>query len=867
MNMRTTETTKGKVIDNLVCPDLTARFDKMKAERRNKIFTQLLELQQKRLQEFPKRDIKITLPDGKQIDGKTYETTPLKIAAKINKKLGQDACVARVRYSKRDNNFFGKVVDVDEFEENQESNDWELVDLFVPLEGDCEIEILTFEHPIGKQTFWHSSAHILGKAFEELYGGFLTHGPPIESGFFYDAFLGNKKLTPDNYAEIEKVAMDFCSKNLSYEKLLLTKEQALELFADNPFKVKLIQAKIGDNANTSAYRCGDLIDLCTGPHIPSTGRVKAFKVTKNSSAYWLGNQQNDDLQRVYAVSFPNKAQMAEYVKIQEELAKRDHRNIGEQQELFYFSSMAPGCTFFLPHGARIFNRLTDLIKKEYKYRGFEEVNTPTMFKVDLWKTSGHYFKYKDDMFFVQADDCEHGLKPMNCPSHCLLFASHLRSYRDLPIRFADFGVLHRNEASGALSGLTRVRKFHQDDAHIFCTEEQIQNEIKGQLELITYVYDLFGFQFSLELSTRPEKYLGNKELWDSAEEALSKALDNFGRDWKLNEGDGAFYGPKIDIKVLDCYKRKHQLGTIQLDFNLPIRFNLQYKDHDSTENKEDKPEAGINHQMEDLNQHKADIVNKDLTIKEEMDELHHKDEATVEKEAVVDTYEIGGKLKPGFKRPIIIHRAVLGSLERCIAILCEHFGGKWPFWLSPRQIVIITVSDKFEPYARRIQNRLLCDGFYSDVDSSNFTLSKRIRNAKLAQYNLIVVIGENETTKGSVTIRMRDDNDRQQEMLVDEFVDYCKSLRPPVSNAEKAYKETAFYNWGTGHEPNSEDQMDVWNEVLKKKSYFYDDGFELGDIDISRFKELSPDSVNAHKYPNLYRWYKTVEKHVAKQQQ
>lgn len=867
MNVRTTATTKGKVLDNLVCPDLNVKLEKSKIERRNTIFAQLLELQQKQLQEIPKRDIKITLPDGKQLDGKSFETTPLAIATKISKKLGLDACVARVRYTNREHTFFGKVVDVDEFEGEQGNNEWEMVDLHMPLEGDCNLEIFTFDNPLGKQTLWHSSAHILGKAFEELYGGFLTHGPPIESGFFYDAFLGTKKLSPDNYAEIEKIANDLCSKNVPYEKLLLSKEQALELFADNPFKVRLIQAKIADTAKTTAYRCGDLIDLCTGPHIPSTGRVKAFKVTKNSASYWLGNQQNDDLQRVYAISFTSKAQMVEYTKFQEELAKRDHRNIGENQDLFYFSQMAPGCTFFLPHGTRIFNKLIDLMKKEYSFRGFSEVNTPTMFKVDLWKTSGHYFKYKDDMFFVQSDDCEHGLKPMNCPSHCLIFASSLRSYRDLPIRFADFGVLHRNEASGALSGLTRVRKFHQDDAHIFCTEEQIQAEIKSQLELVTFIYDLFGFEFNLELSTRPEKFLGTKELWDSAELALSKALEDFGREWKINEGDGAFYGPKIDIKVLDCYKRKHQLGTIQLDFNLPVRFNLQYKDHEAVDAKEEKVEEDVNKKMEEVNENKGEIVNNDLTIKEQTDELHNKDEATIAKEALVDTYEVGGKLKPGFKRPIIVHRAVLGSLERCIAILCEHFGGKWPFWLSPRQIVIITVSEKFDIYARRVQDRLMCEGFHVDVDNSNFTLNKRIRNAKLAQYNIIVVVGENEVLKGSVTTRMRDEDDKQKEMLVDEFVDFCKLMNPQPSKAEKAYRENAFHNWGGDKKVNGEDQLEVWDEVLKKQSYFHDDGFELGDIDFERFNGLKADDVNAHKYPNLYRWYKTVEKQVAKKQQ
>lgn len=390
--------------------------------------------------------------------------------------------------------------------------------------------------------------------------------------------------------------------------------------------------------------------------------------------------------------------------------------------------------------------------------------------------------------------------------------------------------------------------------------------------------------WGLELSTRPEKFLGTKEMWDGAELALSKALESFGREWKINEGDGAFYGPKIDIKVLDCYKRKHQLGTIQLDFNLPVRFNLQYKDQESTEAKEPKQEDATTKQMEAVNADKDQIQKQDEEIKQQADEAHGKDTATDAKQDTVDvvkqddnaeiakhddtvdTYEVGGKLKAGFKRPIIVHRAVLGSLERCIAILCEHFGGKWPFWLSPRQVVIITVSDKFLPYATRVQNRLTCEGFYADVDSSNFTLAKRIRNGKLAQYNVIVVVGEAEVAKGSVNVRMRDEDDSQKEMLVDEFIVFCRALGPPVSKAEQTFKINSFSNWGHNDNANNQEQLGVWDDVLKKKSFFSGDGFELGELDFERFRELKPEDVNAHKHPNLYRWFKTVEKQASKQQ-
>lgn len=343
---------------------------------------------------------------------------------------------------------------------------------------------------------------------------------------------------------------------------MLTKDEALRLFGFNPFKVSLISSKIPDGSRVTAYRCGNLIDLCTGPHIPTTKIIKAFKVMKNSSAYWLGKNENDSLQRVYGITFPSKKEMDEHIKLIEEAAKRDHRRLGKEQKLFDHHEWSPGSAFMYPNGTFIYNQLMKLIRDEYDVRGFQEVISPNVFNLKLWKTSGHYKNYKDNIFIFKSDGQGFGMKPMNCPGHALMFANEQRTYRELPLRFADFGVLHRNEISGALSGLTRVRRFCQDDAHQFVTEDQIMEEVMGNLDFLDHVYGVFGYTFELELSTRPEKRLGAEELWDKAEAALEEALKRYGKPWKFNHGDGAFYGPKIDIKVYDALKRSHQCGTI-----------------------------------------------------------------------------------------------------------------------------------------------------------------------------------------------------------------------------------------------------------------------------------------------------------------
>lgn len=397
----------------------------------------------------------------------------------------------------------------------------------------------------------------------------------------------------------------------------------------------------------------------------------------------MGDAKNDSLQRIYGISFPDKKQMTEYKKFIEEAAKRDHRKIGKEQELFFFHELSPGSAFMLPHGARIYNTLMDLMKEEYHHRGFTEVMSPNMYNMKLWNTSGHAAKYKENMFCLEVEKEEFGLKPMNCPGHCLIFGHRERSYRELPLRLADFGVLHRNEFSGALSGLTRVRRFQQDDAHIFCMPTQIENEMDGCFDFLKHVYGIFGFQFHLKLSTRPESYLGELSVWNNAEAMLEKSLNKFCQannvEWELNPGDGAFYGPKVDIVISDALNRKHQCATIQLDFQLPERFQLQFRtDHGNQE---------------------------------------------------------GGD--GAFARPVIIHRAILGSVERMMAILIEHFGGKFPFWLSPRQICLVPVAAAFNGYAQEIVDKLTALRIYADADLSDNTLNKKIRNAELAQYNFI----------------------------------------------------------------------------------------------------------------------------------
>lgn len=644
------------------------------------------------------KPIKVTLPDGKVVEAESWKTTPYQVACGISQGLADNTVIAKVNNS--------------------------VWDLDRPLEDDCSLQLLKFDDEEAQAVYWHSSAHILGEAMEKVYGGCLCYGPPIESGFYYDMFLENNEgVSSNDFPCLENLCKKIIKEKQPFERLEIKKETLLEMFKYNKFKCRILNEKV-TTPTTTVYRCGPLIDLCRGPHVRHTGKIKALKIHKNSSTYWEGKADMETLQRIYGISFPDPKMLKEWEKFQEEAKNRDHRKLGREQDLFFFHDLSPGSCFFLPKGAFIYNTLIEFIRSEYRKRGFQEVVTPNIYNSKLWQTSGHWQHYSENMFSFEAEKETFALKPMNCPGHCLMFDHRPRSWRELPLRMADFGVLHRNELSGALTGLTRVRRFQQDDAHIFCSMDQIEAEMKGCLDFLRTVYDVFGFTFKLNLSTRPEKFLGEPEIWDQAEKQLENSLNDFGEKWVLNPGDGAFYGPKIDIQIKDAIGRYHQCATIQLDFQLPIRFNLSFVSHDG----DDK------------------------------------------------------------KRPVIIHRAILGSVERMIAILTENYGGKWPLWLSPRQVMVVPVGPTCEEYAEKVKQEFHNSGFMTDVDlDPGCTLNKKIRNAQLAQYNFILVVGEKEKTSNTVNVRTRD-NKVHGERSVEECIERLKQLKTSRSrNAEEEF--------------------------------------------------------------------------------
>ena len=513
-----------------------------------------------RIAQKPKNPIKITMPDGSVKDGVSWETTPMDIAKQISNSLAKKIIVAEVKYTgeRYEQEVICVVEGLDDDSNELETKDQEteLYDLLRPLEGDCTLRLLTFDDELGKMVFWHSSAHVLGESIERKFGGHLTIGPPIKGGFYYDVYCGSEVCTEESwYPKIDSEIKKIVSEKQSFQRLVVTKEEALEMFDHNVFKREIIRTKVPDGTRTTVYRNGPFVDLCLGPHIPNTSMIKAMKVHKHSATYWMGDADADSLQRLYGVAFPDKKAMKKWEADMELRKKNDHRKVGTAQELFFFHELSPGSCFFMPHGARIYNKLVEYIKTEYWIRGYQEVVTPNIFSTDLWKISGHYEHYRDDMFlFNTADKEEYAMKPMNCPGHCLVFRHRQRSYRELPMRMADFGVLHRNELKGALTGLTRVRRFQQDDAHIFCRVDQIMDEVIGALEFMKSVYGIMGMRFKLERSTRPKKAIGidtedGRKRWDVAEDALAKALDKFAGpgNWRDNPGDGAFYGPFLDL--------------------------------------------------------------------------------------------------------------------------------------------------------------------------------------------------------------------------------------------------------------------------------------------------------------------------------
>lgn len=494
--------------------------------------------------------IKVTLKDGsvREYDG---QLTVLELAKDISHGLARAAVAAQI--------------------------DGKTVDLNTVINRDCTVNILTFDDEEGKKAFWHTSSHILAQAVKRLYpDAQLAIGPAIDNGFYYD-FDIDEHFTPEDLEAIEAEMRKIVKEDLSLERFELPREEAIKLMEEKeePYKVELIQ-DLPEDAVISFYKQGEFVDLCAGPHIPSTGKVKAVKLLSVAGAYWRGDEKNKMLQRIYGVSFPKKSQLDEYLNRLEEAKKRDHRKLGKELDLFSIHEEGPGFPFFHPKGMIIRNVLEDFWRKEHMRRGYQEVKTPIILNRDLWVRSGHWDHYKENMYFTKIDDMDFAIKPMNCPGSVLLYKRKIYSYRDLPLRIGELGLVHRHELSGTLHGLMRVRCFTQDDAHIFMLPEQIEDEIKGVIDLVDYVYSLFGFKYHVELSTRPEEYMGSEEDWERATNALKQALESKGMDYKINEGDGAFYGPKIDFHLEDSIGRTWQCGTIQLDFQMPERFDLTY---------------------------------------------------------------------------------------------------------------------------------------------------------------------------------------------------------------------------------------------------------------------------------------------------
>lgn len=550
----------------------------------------------------------------------------------------------------------------------------------------------------------HSTAHILAAAIIKIWPDVkLGIGPVIEDGFYYDFDLKHR-FTPEDLPNIEKTMHEIIKKENKFEKRLIQSLEAKKQFKNDPYKLELINEFEKEGKQISFYKTGDFIDLCKGPHVENTKNLGNFKLLKISGSYWKGDSKNKPMQRIYGTAFPTKQELDNYLHVLEESKKRDHRILGEQLGLFFFHEYSPGAPIFLPKGAIVYNELLNFLRYEYKKRDYQEVITPLLYEKSLWETSGHWQHYKDNMFNLEIEKRTFSLKPMNCPSHCLIYKNKLWSYKELPLRIADFASLHRNELSGTLSGLTRVRKMSQDDSHVFVTEEQLESEISNIIDFEKFVYEkTFKFDFVMTLGTRPDDFMGDKKLWDKAEKILENILKKKKIPYKISEKDGAFYGPKIDLKVKDALKREWQLATIQLDFQLPIRFELTYEGND-----------GRKH------------------------------------------------------TPIIIHRAILGSLERFTALLIEHYAGKLPVWLSPVQVVLITVADRHIDYAKKLEVEMKDKCIRVESDNRTESIPKKVRDHQAQNTPYIITIGDREIESNNLAVRTRDNN--VSTMKKDEFI-------------------------------------------------------------------------------------------------
>ncbi len=570
--------------------------------------------------------------------------------------------------------------------------DGEQVDLSAPLHDGARVEIITEKSPEALELIRHTTSHLMAQAVKQLFPETrVTIGPSVENGFYYD-FDRERPFTPEDLEAIEAKMRELAAKAIPLERQLLPKADAVRLFTEmgESYKVEIIEAL--DVESVSLYRQGDFIDLCRGPHLPSTSWCKAFKLTSLAGAYWRGDEKNRMLQRVYGTAFPDKKQLDAHLERIEEAKQRDHRKLGRELDLFSFSDeVGAGFPIWHPKGALLRTVIEDFERKEHLKRGYDIVVGPQILKTELWQRSGHYDNYRENMYFTQVDEQSFGVKPMNCLAHMMIYKSHLRSYRDLPLRFFELGTVHRHERAGVLHGLMRVRCFTQDDAHILCTPEQLDAEIKGVISFVSDVMAIFGFEFEMELSTRPEKSIGSDEDWERATAALLAALKDSGRPFEINEGDGAFYGPKIDIKLRDCLDRRWQCATIQCDFTLPERFDLTYVD------------------------------------------------ASGEK-----------------KRPVMVHRVILGSIERFIGVLIEHFAGNFPLWISPVQAIILTVTDSQIPHGETVFAELRAAGIRVQKDFRNEKLGFKIREAQLQKIPYMLIVGDKEVESGCVTPRFRD---------------------------------------------------------------------------------------------------------------
>lgn len=632
--------------------------------------------------------VNISFPDG---NVKAFEAgiTPSEIAASISKGLQKNAIAAKI--------------------------DGEIVDVSTPIQRDAAIQIITIDSEEGLEVYRHSTAHLMAQALKRVFADQkiqLGIGPVIEDGFYYDIDL-ERPLTPEDLVDIEKEMKRIISENLPIERREVSREEALAIYTelDDELKLELIN-DLPPDAIISIYDQGEFFDLCRGPHLPSTGRIRAFKLLNVAGAYWRGDADRKMLQRIYGTAFPKQSELEQYLHIVEEAKKRDHRKLGRELGLFMFSEEAPGMPFYLPNGMTIRNELESFSRELQEQRNYDEVQTPMVMNQRLWEQSGHWEHYHENMYFTEVDDAKFALKPMNCPGHMLIYKNGLHSYRDLPIRISEFGQVHRHELSGALNGMMRVRTFCQDDAHIFVRPDQIESEIAEVIALIDDIYAVFGFEYSVELSTRPEDSMGSQELWDEAERALQHVLDEKQVDYRINEGDGAFYGPKIDFHITDALKRSWQCATIQLDFQFPENFDLNY--------------IG-----EDNNRH----------------------------------------------RPVVIHRAVFGSIDRFIGILTEHYAGAFPVWLAPIQVEIIPIAAPHVSYAKEIRAKMEARGIRVHVDDRNEKIGYKIREAQLQKIPYMLVVGDQEVDSGTVSVRRRGKGDLGGEaysVVIDNICDEIK---------------------------------------------------------------------------------------------